>query len=98
MKDIDRLAAELAALDAGDAGAGRVRTALAGNATETLPLQHERPVWLVYFTAEVSPTGQVVAYEDPYSRDATVKARLDRAEPLSVRAPLMASAAMPSRG
>lgn len=98
VKDIDRLAAELAALDAGDAGAGRVRTALAGNATETLPLQHERPVWLVYFTAEVSPTGQVVAYEDPYSRDATVKARLDRAEPLSVRAPLMASAAMPSRG
>lgn len=77
VKDIDRLAAELTALDQGDGQA--VRKALAGSATRTVPLQARRPVYLVYFTAEASPDGSLVTFEDPYGRDRRLAEALDGA-------------------
>ena len=76
VKDIDRLAAELLELDRG--GAGEVRQALEGSATRTVALTRERPVYLVYFTADAGPDGEIVSYEDPYGRDAKLLAGLDR--------------------
>ncbi len=76
VKDIDRLARELVSLDSQKPA--EVESALAGSATRTLALQHERPVYLVYFTAEAGPDGQVRLLEDPYGRDAKLIASLDR--------------------
>jgi murein L,D-transpeptidase YcbB/YkuD len=76
VKDIDRLAAELLELDRG--GAGEVRQALEGSATRTVALTRERPVYLVYFTADAGPGGEIVSYEDPYGRDAKLLAGLNR--------------------
>ena len=76
VKDVERLAAELAERDAGDAAA--VRQALAGSATRTLTLPKARPVYLVYFTLDAAPDGAIVRYEDPYGRDAKLIASLDR--------------------
>jgi murein L,D-transpeptidase YcbB/YkuD len=75
VKDIDRLAAELATLDKGDVPA--VTRALAGGATRTVPLGSSRPVYLVYFTVEVRPDGKVVALDDPYNRDGRLVAGLE---------------------
>ena len=76
VKDVERLAAELAERDAGDAAA--VRQALAGSATRTLALPKARPVYLVYFTVDAAPDGTIVRYEGPYGRDAKLVASLDR--------------------
>lgn len=84
VKDIDRLAAELAALDRGDAQ--DVRKALAGSATRTVPLQRKRPVYLVYFTVEASPDGSLDTFEDPYGRDRRVAEALDGATRTAARA------------
>ena len=75
VKNIDRLAAELVQLDSGSSKA--VVQGLAGSQTATVKLQHSRPVWLVYFTADVGADGKVAALEDPYSRDARLVQRLD---------------------
>lgn len=83
VKDIDRLASELAELDSGDGRA--VRAALASSATRTVPLQHKRPVYLVYFTAQAGPDGKITAYDDPYGRDRHVVEALDGATRLAVR-------------
>lgn len=67
VKDVERLATELETLDRGNDK--QVRQALAGSATRTIPLQHARPVYLVYFTADVGADGKIVTYDDPYGRD-----------------------------
>jgi L,D-transpeptidase YcbB len=82
VKDVDRLAAELAALDKGSDAP--VKKALAGSETRTLPLQHGRPVYLVYFTADVGPDGKVVTLEDPYGRDSQLIASLDATPKLAL--------------
>lgn len=82
VKDIDRLAAELATLDKGNEAP--LRQALAGSATRTLPLQQGRPVYLVYFTADVGEDGRVVALEDPYGRDSSLVASLDATPKLAL--------------
>jgi murein L,D-transpeptidase YcbB/YkuD len=76
VKDIDKLAAELLELDRGDSS--EVSRALAQAGTRTVALQRTRPVYLVYFTADVGADGQLVTYEDPYGRDAKLLASLDR--------------------
>ena len=82
VKDVDRLAAELAALDKGSDAP--VKQALAGSATRTLPLQHGRPVYLVYFTADVGPDGKIVTLDDPYGRDSQLIASLDATPALAL--------------
>jgi murein L,D-transpeptidase YcbB/YkuD len=82
VKDVDRLAAELAALDKGSDAP--VKQALAGSATRTLPLQHGRPVYLVYFTADVGPDGKIVTLDDPYGRDSQLIESLDAAPKLAL--------------
>jgi murein L,D-transpeptidase YcbB/YkuD len=81
VKDVDRLARELVALDRG--ATGDIDRALAGSATRTVKLNQARPVYLVYFTAEVGPDGRLVAHEDPYGRDAKLIAGLERATQLA---------------
>jgi murein L,D-transpeptidase YcbB/YkuD len=83
VKDIERLAAELAALDDGNEKA--VRQAIAGSVTRTLRLTNKRPVYLVYFTAQVGPDGSVQALEDPYGRDRRVIEALDGATRLAAK-------------
>jgi murein L,D-transpeptidase YcbB/YkuD len=83
VKDVDRLARELVALDRG--GTVDIDRALAGSATRTVKLNQARPVYLVYFTAEAGPDGRLVTYEDPYGRDAKLIAGLDRATQLAAR-------------
>ncbi|WP_324749917.1 L,D-transpeptidase family protein [Sphingomonas sp. LY54] len=90
VKDVERLAAELAERDAGDADA--VRQALAGSATRTLALPKARPVYLVYFTLDAAPDGAIVRYEDPYGRDAKLIASLDRPVRYAARAAAAATA------
>jgi L,D-transpeptidase YcbB len=75
VKDIDRLALQLAALDRGEDQT--VRKALAGSATRTVALGAKRPVYLVYFTADASADGRVTSFEDPYNRDPRLLAALD---------------------
>lgn len=75
VKDIDRLAVELASLDQGTDKP--VRQALAGTKTRTVALEHSRPVYLVYFTADVGKDGSIVRYDDPYGRDARLVQALD---------------------
>ena len=70
------LAAELLELDRGDSS--EVSRALAQAGTRTVALQRTRPVYLVYFTADVGADGRLVTYEDPYGRDAKLLASLDR--------------------
>ncbi len=81
VKDVDRLARELVALDRG--ATSEIDRALAGSATRTVKLNQARPVYLVYFTAEVGPDGRLVAHEDPYGRDAKLIAGLERATQLA---------------
>jgi murein L,D-transpeptidase YcbB/YkuD len=76
VKDIDKLAVELMALDRGDTG--EVQRALAGSATRTVKLHQTRPVYLVYFTMDVGSDGRLVTLEDPYGRDAKLIASLER--------------------
>lgn len=75
VKDIDRLALQLVEMDSGDATA--IERGLAGRATRTVKLSTARPVWLVYFTADTGPDGELVTLEDPYDRDARLIARLN---------------------
>ena len=83
VKDVDQLAAQLAALDKGSDAP--VKQALAGSATRTLPLQHGRPVYLVYFTADLGRDGKIVALDDPYGRDSQLIASLDAAPKLALK-------------
>jgi murein L,D-transpeptidase YcbB/YkuD len=76
VQDIDRLATELVALDQGNAEA--VTSGLRTYATQRLKLRQSRPVWLVYFTAEVGADGKVRELDDPYGRDARLIAKLDQ--------------------
>jgi len=73
VKDIDQLAAELMNPDTED---GQLDTALASDRTATLTLGRTWQVYLVYFTADVDDTGQVVTLADPYGRDAPLIAAL----------------------
>ncbi len=82
VKDIDKLAQQLLELDRGDSS--EVSRALAQAGTRTVPLTRTRPVYLVYFTADIGPDGRLVAYEDPYGRDAKLLASLDRETRLAV--------------
>lgn len=83
MKDIDRLATELVALDSGNPQP--VRKALAGSATRTMSLPQARPVYLVYFTADVGEDGRVIFYEDPYRRDRRLVDALENATQVVAR-------------
>ena len=73
VKDIDQLAGELMR-DGGDDS--RLDEALATSDTRTLPLPRRWNVYLVYFTMDQDETGALRSYSDPYSRDATIIARL----------------------
>ena len=77
VKDIDRLAAELAFRDQGAVPA--VARALAGGAPRTVTLGSSRPVYLVYCTAAGGADGKVIALDDPYKRDGRLVAGLDQA-------------------
>lgn len=83
VKDIDRLATELVALDSGNPQP--VRKALAGSATRTMSLPQARPVYLVYFTADVGEDGRVIFYEDPYRRDRRLVDALENATQVVAR-------------
>lgn len=83
VQDIDKLAAELVTLDAGNAAT--VANGLKSYATRRVKLSQSRPVWLVYFTAEVDAEGRLITLEDPYNRDARVIARLDQPVRMAMR-------------
>lgn len=83
VQDIDRLATELVALDQGNADA--VARGLKTYATQRVKLRQSRPVWLVYFTAEVGADGQLQKLDDPYGRDARLIAKLDQPIRLAAR-------------
>lgn len=74
VQDVERLAEELVRLDGGNAGI--VDQGLRTFATRSVPLRQPRPVWLVYFTADVGPDGEVRLLDDPYSRDRRLLASL----------------------
>ena len=75
VQDIEQLAAEMLRLDSGNGGA--VAQGLKTYATQTVKLQQSRMVWLVYFTADVGPDGQVRMLDDPYGRDTRLIAQLE---------------------
>ncbi|HEV2567772.1 hypothetical protein [Sphingomonas sp.] len=54
-------------------------------ATQRLKLKQARPVWLVYFTADVGPDGKLRLLDDPYNRDTRLIARLDTPVRLAMR-------------
>lgn len=83
VQDIDRLASEIVALDQGSADA--VARGLKSYATQRVKLRQSRPVWLVYFTAEVGADGQLQKLDDPYGRDARLIAKLDQPVRLAAR-------------
>ncbi|SMF73414.1 L,D-transpeptidase family protein [Allosphingosinicella indica] len=83
VKDIDKLAEELVALDSGDGRA--LESALAGATTRTVALGRARPVYLVYFTAEAGADGKLVSYEDPYGRDAGLAKKLGQSDRVASR-------------
>lgn len=83
VKDIDRLASELAILDQGNDLS--LRQALAKSGTRSLQLQKKRPVYLVYFTVDIGPDGRMISLEDPYDRDASLVSSLDATTKLANR-------------
>lgn len=83
VKDAEGLAAELVKLDSGSDAA--VERGLRTYATQTVKLREARPVWLVYFTADVGPDGKVRMLEDPYNRDTRLLAQLDTLVRLAMR-------------
>lgn len=83
VQDADRLAAELVQLDSGSGAI--VERGLKTYATQTVRLRQARPVWLVYFTADVGPDGRLQLLEDPYNRDARLIAQLDRPVRMAMR-------------
>ena len=83
VQDADRLAAELVRLDQGSDAA--VERGLRTFATQRLKLKQSRPVWLVYFTADVGPDGKLRLLDDPYSRDTRLLAQLDTPVRLAMR-------------
>jgi murein L,D-transpeptidase YcbB/YkuD len=83
VQDAERLAAELVKLDSGSDAA--VARGLKTYATQTLKLREARPVWLVYFTADVGPDGKLQLLEDPYNRDTKLIAQMDRPVQLAMR-------------
>jgi murein L,D-transpeptidase YcbB/YkuD len=83
VQDVDRLAAELVRLDGGPQSA--VENGLRSSRTQTVGLKTGRPVWLVYFTADIGEDGKLRLLEDPYGRDSRVLASLDRGLQLASR-------------
>lgn len=83
VQDVERLAAELVRLDGGVTGA--VENGLKTLRTQTVGLHQARPVWLVYFTADIGPDRKLRLLDDPYSRDTRVLASLDRGMQLASR-------------
>ena len=83
VQDAERLAAELVKLDNGSDAA--VERGLKTYATQPLTLREARPVWLVYFTADVGPDGKLELLEDPYNRDTKLIAQMDRPVQLAMR-------------
>lgn len=74
VQDVERLAEELVRLDGGNAGV--VDQGLRTFTTRTVPLRQARPVWLVYFTADVGQDGELRLLDDPYGRDRRLLASL----------------------
>jgi murein L,D-transpeptidase YcbB/YkuD len=83
VQDAERLAAELVKLDSGSDAA--VARGLKTYATQTLKLREGRPVWLVYFTADIAPNGELQLLEDPYDRDTKLIAQLENQVQLAMR-------------
>jgi murein L,D-transpeptidase YcbB/YkuD len=79
----ERLAAELVKLDGGSDAA--VAQGLKTYKTQTLKLHEARPVWLVYFTVDVAPTGRLELLDDPYNRDSRLIAQLEKPVRLAMR-------------
>jgi murein L,D-transpeptidase YcbB/YkuD len=70
VQGIERLAAEIA-------GPDKVQKALSTQATRTITLGSEIPVYLAYFTVEANGDGDLVTHPDPYDRDSELAASLD---------------------
>lgn len=83
VQDAERLAAELVKLDSGSDAA--VAQGLKTYATQTVKLRQSRPVWLVYFTAEVGADGRLKLLEDPYNRDTRLLAQLEKPVRMAMR-------------
>ncbi|MBS0504143.1 MAG: L,D-transpeptidase family protein [Proteobacteria bacterium] len=83
VQNAEGLAAELVKLDTGSDAA--VERGLKTYATQTLKLREARPVWLVYFTADIGPDGKLRMLEDPYNRDSRLIAQLDTPVRLAMR-------------
>lgn len=67
VQDVERLAAELVRLDGGNPQT--VAQGLKTFNTQRVSLRQARPVWLVYFTADIGPDGKLRLLDDPYNRD-----------------------------
>jgi murein L,D-transpeptidase YcbB/YkuD len=83
VQDAERLAAELVKLDSGSDAI--VERGLKTYATQTVKLRQSRPVWLVYFTADVGPDGRLRLLEDPYNRDTRLLAQLEKPVRMAMR-------------
>lgn len=83
VQDAERLAAELVRLDTGSDAA--VTAGLKSYATQTVKLHAPRPVWLVYFTADVGADGKLRLLEDPYNRDTRLLAALEKPVQMAMR-------------
>jgi len=83
VQDAERLAAELVKADSGSDAA--VAQGLKTYRTQTLKLREERPVWLVYFTADIGPDGKLRLLDDPYNRDMKLIAQLEKPVRLAMR-------------